>query len=63
MTDKKTGIFYVKSPKCVVVMQQGVEIARYRNLQEFIVAHQDGINAVNRLDESLHQAIESQYKP
>ena len=63
MTDKKTGIFYVKNPTGVVVMQQGLEIARYNNVQEFILAHQEGIDAVHRLNESLQQAIESQYKP
>ena len=61
--DKKTGIFYVKNPPGVVVMQQGIEIARYSSVQEFIVAHQEGIQAVKQREEGLIRIIESQYKP
>ena len=63
MKDKKTGIFYAKNPSGVVVMLNGIEIARYSSVQEFILAHKEGIQALDRLDESLHKAIESQYKP
>ncbi|HIG44445.1 MAG: hypothetical protein ABGY96_30075 [bacterium] len=61
--DNKTGIFYTKNPSGVVVMQNDIEIARYCSVQDFVLAHKEGIEAVNRLDESLHKAIESQYKP
>ena len=63
MSTKKTGIYYVKHPKSVVVMKQGVEIARYDDVEAFITAHQEGLLAVEQRDEKLYQSIASQYDP
>ena len=60
---KRTGIFYVKNPAGVVVMNDGVEIARYGNVDEFVSAHAEGLDAITKLNELLHQSVASQYQP
>ena len=60
--EKRTGIFYVKNPNGVVVKHEGVEIARYGSVSEFVVAHGDGIRAMAKLEEHIHQTIAEQYK-
>jgi hypothetical protein len=66
---KKTGMFYVKrqtdkgETTDVVVMDKGVEIARYPSVAEFVAKHREGLYAIGRLEENLEQAIESHYTP
>ncbi len=57
---KKTGIFYSKDPKGVVVMCEGKEISRYRSVDELVETHVKGLEALQR---ELDATIESQYKP
>ena len=57
---KKTGIFYVKDPVGVVIMHEGVEISRYRTVDELIETHVKGLAALER---ELDSVIEDQYKP
>ncbi|MFT4798908.1 MAG: hypothetical protein ACJAYE_002660 [Candidatus Azotimanducaceae bacterium] len=63
MDKKKTGIFYVKDPAGVVVMDKGVEIARYESVNAFVSKHKEGLFAIGRLEENLNQVLESQYTP
>lgn len=64
---KKTGMFYVKRQTengevtDVVVMDKGVEIARYGSVAEFVAKHREGLYAIGRLEENMEQAIESHY--
>jgi hypothetical protein len=70
MTDKnRTGMFYVKlkqpnsenKDSDVVVMDKGVEIARYPSVEAFVAKHREGLYAIGRLEENMEQAIESHY--
>ncbi len=69
MTDTrpKTGMFYVKRQTAsgeetdIVVMDKGVEIARYRSVAEFVAKHREGLYAIGRLEENMEKAIESHY--
>jgi len=63
MDKKKTGIFYVKDPSGVVVMDKGVEIARYDSIDAFVNKHKEGLFAIGRLEENLNRLLESQYTP
>lgn len=64
MTEKKkTGMFYVKNPDGVVVLDNGVEIARYGSVAEFVEKHREGLYAIGRLEENMNEAIESHYTP
>lgn len=68
-TEKKTGLFYIKlkQPNAegqlvdVVMMDQGVEIARYPTVEAFVAKHREGLYAIGRLEENMEQAIESHY--
>ena len=62
-TEKKTGIFYVKNPAGVVVMEKGQVIARYTTISEFVRAHKHGIHAQQRLEEQMERDIANQYTP
>lgn len=63
----KTGMFYVKrntesgEQTDVVVMDKGVEIARYSSVAEFVAKHREGLYAIGRLEENQVKAIESHY--
>ena len=67
----KTGIFYIKlkQPNSenkdtdVVVLDKGVEIARYSSVEAFVAKHREGLYAIGRLEENMEQAIESHYTP
>lgn len=69
MAEKKTGMFYIKrnSPNelgfdsDVVVMDKGVEIARYPSVEVFVAKHREGLYAIGRLEENMEKAIESHY--
>ena len=69
MTKKKTGMFYSKrdTPNQegrdtdVVVMDQGIEIARYPSVEAFVAKHREGLYAIGRLEENMEKAIESHY--
>ena len=63
MTEKKTGVFYVKNPSAVVVVDKGLEIARYDNVTALIEKHKEGLYAIGRLEENMNEAIESHYTP
>jgi hypothetical protein len=63
MTAKKTGIFYVKNPSGVVVIDKGVEIARYDSVDAFVEKHKEGLYAIGRLEEKMHRVLESAYTP
>jgi hypothetical protein len=56
----RTGIFYVKDPAGVVVMKDGEEIYRYKNVQEFVEAHAKGMAALER---EMESEIEKAYRP
>ena len=58
-SEKKTGIFYAKDPKAVVVMHEGKEVFRYRSVDELVEIHMKGLAALER---ELDATIESQYK-
>lgn len=64
MTDEhtkgKTGIFYVKEPPGVVVMQQGKVMQRYKNVQELVEAHLKGVAA---LELKMEEELARQYRP
>lgn len=64
MTNKpekgKTGIFYVKDPPGVVVMNQGEVVLRYKNVQELVEAHLKGIAALER---QMEEELERHYRP
>ena len=61
-TSKKarTGIFYVKEPPGVVVMQRGKVMHRYKNVQELVEAHIKGIDALER---QMEAELARHYKP
>lgn len=63
MAEKKTGIFYVKNPSGVVVLSDGVEIARYDSVEAFINKHKEGLYAIGRLEEKMNRILESAYTP
>lgn len=63
MSEKKTGIFYVKDPSGVVVLDKGVEIARYDSVVEFVSKHKEGLHAIGRLEEKMNRVLESAYTP
>tara|TARA_R110002110_G_scaffold415068_2_gene647763 strand:- start:152 stop:364 length:213 start_codon:yes stop_codon:yes gene_type:complete len=63
MTEKKTGIFYVKNPSAVVVLDNGVEIARYDSVAAFVSKHKEGLYAIGRLEEKMNKVLESAYTP
>ena len=56
---KKTGVFYVKEPAGVVVMLDGKEVTRYRNVNELVETHQKGLDALER---EMNALIASEYK-
>lgn len=58
--DKKTGIFYVKEPPGVVVMQQGKVVYRYKTVQELVEAHVKGMAA---LDRQMEEELARHYRP
>ena len=64
MSHKRTGIFYAKDASgVVIVLQAGREIARYDNVEAFISAHREGLDAVRDRQEELHRIIADQYLP
>ncbi len=71
MADKKTGMFYIKRDEPndegkttdVVMMDQGIEIARYSSVESFVAKHREGLYAIGRLEENMERAIVSQYTP
>ncbi|MFT7243468.1 MAG: hypothetical protein ACI82A_000812 [Candidatus Azotimanducaceae bacterium] len=63
MDKKKTGIFYVKDPPGVIVMDNGLEVARYDSVAAFVSKHKEGLFAIGRLEENLNRLVESQYTP
>jgi len=56
----KTGIFYVKDPAGVVVMQNGEVLYRYKSVQELIEAHVKGIVALER---EMEDELAKHYRP
>tara|TARA_R110002072_G_scaffold1598_3_gene13557 strand:+ start:14634 stop:14840 length:207 start_codon:yes stop_codon:yes gene_type:complete len=63
MAKKKTGIYYVTNPAGVVVMDNGIEIARYESVDAFVSKHKEGLYAIGRLEENMNGILESQYTP
>ncbi|MBD3647719.1 MAG: hypothetical protein HUJ31_09775 [Pseudomonadales bacterium] len=62
--EKKTGIFYVKDPAGVVVMWEGQEVYRYRNVEQFVAAHIHAVKAIESVKgEKIEKLIEGQYRP
>lgn len=57
---KKTGIFYVKDPPGVIVMQQGKVVYRYKTVQELVEAHVKGMAA---LDRQMEEELARHYRP
>ena len=47
----------------IVVMDKGIEIARYSSVEEFVAKHREGLYAIGRLEENMEKAIESHYTP
>lgn len=64
MTDKpqkpKTGIFYVKAPPGVVVMQRGTVMHRYKSVEELVEAHIKGMAALER---QMEEELARHYRP
>lgn len=56
----KTGIFYVKDPAGVVVMQNGKVMQRYKNVNELVEAHIKGIAALER---QMEEELARHYRP
>jgi len=56
----KTGIFYVKDPAGVVVMQNGEALYRYKSVQELVEAHVKGILALER---EMEKELAKHYRP
>ena len=56
----KTGIFYVKDPASVVVMQNGQVMHRYKNVQELVDAHLKGVIA---LEKQMEDVLAGHYRP
>ena len=56
----KTGIFYVKDPAGVLVMWQGKEVSRYRDVKAFVEIHMKGMEALER---EVNALVEAEYKP
>ncbi|MEX0942291.1 MAG: hypothetical protein WD002_07070 [Pseudomonadales bacterium] len=56
----KTGIFYTKEPAGVVVMQHGIEVYRYKSVQELVDAHVKGMVA---LEKEMESVLAKAYKP
>lgn len=56
----RTGIFYVKDPPGVVVMQHGKVMHRYKNVGELVEAHVKGIAALER---QMEEELARHYKP
>jgi len=54
----RTGLFQQKSSHDYVVLWQGREICRYKNVEEFIQAHIEGLRA---LDANQAELLESFY--
>ena len=72
MDKSKTGIFYIKRKNKsgdptgetdVVIVDEGIEIARYQDVKAFVAKHREGLYAIGRLEENMERAIESQYTP
>ncbi|MBV1879600.1 MAG: hypothetical protein KUG79_18300 [Pseudomonadales bacterium] len=63
MKNKRSGIFYVKNPTGVVVLNKGIEIARYDSVESFVEEHQAGLLAIQDRQDKLEQAIAAQYDP
>lgn len=57
--DKRTGVFYSKSGDDYVVLWQGREVCRYGSLEEFVDAHQAGLEA---LEANQADLLESYYR-
>ena len=47
----------------IVVMDKGIEIARYPTVEAFVEKHREGLYAIGRLEENMAKAIESHYTP
>ncbi|MAV26367.1 MAG: hypothetical protein CMQ05_09635 [Gammaproteobacteria bacterium] len=60
MAECRTGIFYTKDPKGVVVMRDGARLFRYETIDELIEAHLAGSEAIEREREKI---IAAQYLP
>lgn len=56
----KSGIFYVKEPPGVVVMQDGETLHRYRNVAELVEAHCKGVAALER---EMEAELARHYRP
>jgi hypothetical protein len=56
----KTGIYYVKDPAGVVVVQHGVVMHRYKNVQELVEAHVKGVAALER---EMEEELARHYRP
>lgn len=55
----RTGLFQQKSSHDYVVLWQGREICRYKNVEDFIQAHIEGLRA---LDANQAELLESFYQ-
>lgn len=56
----RTGVYYVKDPPGVVVMQRGAVIQRYKNVQELVEAHAKGVAALER---EMEEELARHYRP
>ncbi len=67
MSERKTGLFYVKNPAGVVVMWQGQERARYPSVEAFVSTHLEGMAAIEKLEaikaDRLDDILSEHYTP
>ncbi len=58
--EKKTGVFYVKQPPGIVVMQRGRILHHYKNVGELVEAHTKGVAALER---EMEETLARHYRP
>ncbi|XOV87561.1 MAG: hypothetical protein ACFHX7_21840 [Pseudomonadota bacterium] len=58
--EKKTGIFYVREPAGIVVMQRGKVVHHYKNVGELVEAHVKGVAALER---EMEDTLARHYRP
>ena len=52
-SEPRTGVFFSKAGKDYVVLWQGLEVARYGSIADFIEAHQRGLDALEEDQDNL----------
>ena len=60
---KESRIFYRQTPFEVVVLQDGIELASYRSVNELVETHMKGITAKSQLDEKIAYKNQIPYLP